>query len=91
MVFDGGQKGKSAFAEALQKAQDKSKTNSAPSARGNITTRSVLTGVDAAKVTNDIEQRHLREYQENSKKQQGEQEKLKNLIEREMQTCPKKR
>ena len=35
--------------------------------------------MDAAKVTNDIEQRHLREYQENSKKQQGEQKKLDEL------------
>ena len=79
MSFSGNQKQPTAFAEALQRAQQKADSDNASSARGNITTRSVLTELDVSTVENDIERNHLLEYQENSRKQLQEQKKLDEL------------
>ena len=53
--------------------------NPQKSDRGNISTRSILTELDASAVTNEIERKHSLEYQEHSRGQLAEQEKLQKL------------
>ncbi len=47
--------------------------------RGNISTRSIMTELDASEIKNEIEWKHLLEYQENSGKQLAQQKKLQQL------------